>query len=108
MDETPITRRALYRGPQQPTLMAYVPLPVFIAEVFVLMIAFRLFGIYAAGLIVAHMLPVVLTRANPTWLRDLVLDARYFWFSQARGLYDKAVVSYTPQRRRARYDKRHW
>jgi hypothetical protein len=105
-EEAPLNRQRLYRGPQQAALVFYVPLAVFVVEAMILFVALRVIGIYAVAILPAHIVPVILTRANPEWVRDLVQDIRYRWFNPAKGLFGAHIITYTPQRMRRRYDKR--
>lgn len=95
-EETPLQTARIYRGPQVGPLLFYVPMPVLIAEVFIFMAAFKILAFWALSLLPIHLIPVIYTRVNPNWLRDLKADIRYRWFAPNKHIFGKGVVTYSP------------
>ena len=98
--------RTLYKSLQTPPLMFYVPLQVFVIEVAFFMFLASQIQFFAIAAVPAHIIPVVLTRTNPAWVRDIYLNIRYYWLTPARGLYNRFTVSLTAQRLRHRFGRR--
>jgi type IV secretory pathway VirB3-like protein len=95
-EEKPLKEALIYRGPQMAAMVAYVPLPVFILEIFAFLAAFVAIKFLTIPLLVIHLVPVAYTRANPAWVRNLVADFKYLWGVSNKDLFGKGVVTFSP------------
>jgi len=101
--EPPLDTSLIYRGPQTPATQAYVPLPVFVVELLVLLGLFALMKWWVVAVLPLHVLPVMKTNSDPFWVRDLWADINQRWLVSNKGQYGKGVVTFSvkpPSRRR--------
>jgi hypothetical protein len=96
-EEPPLEKAPIYRGPQTPALQFYVPLPVFVLECLLLLVGLRFLGFWMAVFLPLHLILMMKTNDNPYWVRDVIADFNHRWFADNKGIYGKAVVTFSPR-----------
>lgn len=98
LDESHISRAS-----QRPALIAYVPLMIFISEVFAGLGLFYLFSFWTIGALPIHMWFVIKTQQDFHWVS--ALKANFYhtkFFVSNKGLHGDGVITFTASAVRAK------
>lgn len=94
--EGQLHKSTVIRAGQRPAMMLYVPLNVFLIECVLFFLAVRFLSYPGLATLVLHVVPVVLTGANPNWTTDLMADFWFYWIALNKGLKSKWAVTFSP------------
>lgn len=83
------------RAGQRPAMALYVPLTLFIVEVFVLLLLVRTIGFWALSVTPIHLWFMVKTSQDVFWMRTMWVNFKHWWFVGNRGLKGDKVVTFS-------------
>ena len=94
--EGQLNESTVIRAGQQPAMVAYVPLDVFLFELALLFLAVRFLGLLGLASLVLHVVPVVLTATDKFWTRTLAADFWFWLIATNKGLRAPKAVTFSP------------